>query len=97
MALHASLPPGPVAPRRRRPGARADALRHAHLNSIDLAKAIDFYTTRLSGEKAAFDGKDAVWTQKSWLLFTKVKQAPPHVELFGAGTRVRPPRCRSTT
>jgi hypothetical protein len=70
---------------------------HAHLNSTDPAAAIEFYTTHLSGEKATFDGKDAVWTQKSWLLFTKVKQAPPHVELFGAGTRVRPPRCRSTT
>jgi catechol 2,3-dioxygenase-like lactoylglutathione lyase family enzyme len=50
---------------------------HAHLNSTDPAAAIDFYTTHLSGEKATFDGKDAVWTQKSWLLVTKVKQAPP--------------------
>jgi len=50
---------------------------HAHLNSTDPAAAIDFYTTHLSGEKATFDGRDAVWTQKSWLLFTKVKQAPP--------------------
>ena len=50
---------------------------HAHLNSLDPAAAIEFYTTHLSGEKARFDGKDAVWTQKSWLLFTKVKQAPP--------------------
>ena len=49
---------------------------HAHLNSTDPAAAIDFYTTHLSGEKATFDGRDAVWTQK-WLLFTKVKQAPP--------------------
>jgi catechol 2,3-dioxygenase-like lactoylglutathione lyase family enzyme len=50
---------------------------HAHLNSVDPAAAIDFYTTHLSGEKATFDGKPAVWTQKSWLLFTKVKQPPP--------------------
>src|SRR6186713_2751575 len=50
---------------------------HAHLNSTDPAAAIEFYTTHLSGEKAAFDGKAAVWTQKSWLLFTKVKQPPP--------------------
>ena len=28
--------------------------------------------------EGAFDGKDAVWTQKSWLLFTKVKHPPPH-------------------
>src|SRR6185436_13264849 len=64
-------------------GAAAPALaqthfHHAHLNSTDPAAAIDFYTTHLSGEKATFDGRDAVWTQKSWLLFTKVKQAPPH-------------------
>ena len=63
-------------------GAAAPALaqthfHHAHLNSVDPAAAIEFYTTHLSGEKAPFDGRDAVWTQKSWLLFTKVKQAPP--------------------
>jgi catechol 2,3-dioxygenase-like lactoylglutathione lyase family enzyme len=50
---------------------------HAHLNSIDPGAAIDFYTTHLSGEKATFDGKAAVWTQTSWLLFTRVKQPPP--------------------
>jgi catechol 2,3-dioxygenase-like lactoylglutathione lyase family enzyme len=50
---------------------------HVHLNSTDPAAAIDFYTTHLSGEKATFDGKDAVWTQRSWLLFTKVRRAPP--------------------
>jgi catechol 2,3-dioxygenase-like lactoylglutathione lyase family enzyme len=50
---------------------------HAHLNSVDPAAAIEFYTTHLSGERASFDDRDAVWTQKSWLLFTKVKQAPP--------------------
>ena len=49
---------------------------HAHLNSTDPAAAIEFYTTHLSGEKAKFDGKDAVWTQKSWLLFAKVKLTP---------------------
>ncbi len=46
---------------------------HAHLNSTDPEAAIDFYTTHLSGEKAAFGGTEAVWTQKSWLLFNKVK------------------------
>ena len=50
---------------------------HAHLNSVDPAAAIDFYTTHLSGEKATFHGKPAVWTQQSWLLFTKVRQAAP--------------------
>ena len=51
---------------------------HVHLNSTDPRAAIEFYTTHLSGEKATFDGADAVWTQKSWLLFNKVKQPPPH-------------------
>lgn len=51
---------------------------HAYLNSTDPAAAIEFYTTHLSGEKATFGGADAVWTQKSWLLFNKVKQPPPY-------------------
>jgi catechol 2,3-dioxygenase-like lactoylglutathione lyase family enzyme len=50
---------------------------HAHLNSTDPKAAIEFYTTHLSGEKATFGGAEAVRTQKSWLLFTKVKKAPP--------------------
>jgi len=50
---------------------------HVHLNSTDPKAAIEFYTSHLSGEKATFDGADAVWTQKSWLLFNKVKQPPP--------------------
>src|SRR5262245_49734995 len=51
---------------------------HVHLNSPDPRAAIEFYTTHLSGEKATFDGADAVWTQRSWLLFNKVKQPAPH-------------------
>jgi len=51
---------------------------HVHLNSTDPKAAIEFYTTHLSGEKATFDGADAVWTQKSWLLFNKVKEPPPY-------------------
>ena len=50
---------------------------HVHVNSIDPAAAIDFYTTHLAAEKATFDGHDAVWTQASWLLFTRVTQPPP--------------------
>jgi catechol 2,3-dioxygenase-like lactoylglutathione lyase family enzyme len=51
---------------------------HLHFNSIDPAAAIEFYTTRFNGEKATFAGEDAVWTGKSWLLFNKVSQPPPH-------------------
>ena len=51
---------------------------HLHLNSTDPADAIEFYTSRFNAEKGRFAGKhDAVWTQKSWLLFDKVQSPPP--------------------
>ena len=54
---------------------------HVHLNAIDPAAAIDFYTSKFDAEKARFAGmQDAVWTQKSWLLFNKVA-APPKSEV----------------
>lgn len=51
---------------------------HVHLNSTDPAAAVRFYTSKFDCEPAAFGGRPAVWAQKSWLLFDKVKQAPPH-------------------
>lgn len=50
---------------------------HIHLNSTDPAAAIDFYTRKFDCEKRSYDGADAIWAQKSWMLFTKVKNAPP--------------------
>jgi catechol 2,3-dioxygenase-like lactoylglutathione lyase family enzyme len=50
---------------------------HAHLNSADPAAAMDFYTTHLNSEKGTFAGAPALWTQKSWVLFNKTRQAPP--------------------
>lgn len=51
---------------------------HLHLNSTDPKAAIEFYTTKFDAEKASFKGlTDAVWAQKSWLLFQKVASAPP--------------------
>ena len=51
---------------------------HIHLNATDPAAAIDFYTTRFDCEKAKFAGRtDAVWAQKSWIMFTKSPGAPP--------------------
>jgi catechol 2,3-dioxygenase-like lactoylglutathione lyase family enzyme len=51
---------------------------HLHLNVTDPAAAINFYTSKFDCEKARFAGlSDAVWAQKSWLLFNKVKEAPP--------------------
>lgn len=50
---------------------------HLHLNTTDPKAAIDFYTSKFDCEKAKFAGvEDAVWAQKSWLLFNKVKLAP---------------------
>jgi catechol 2,3-dioxygenase-like lactoylglutathione lyase family enzyme len=51
---------------------------HLHLNTPDPKAAIDFYTAKFDCEKARFAGvMDAVWAQKSWLLFTKVGSPPP--------------------
>jgi catechol 2,3-dioxygenase-like lactoylglutathione lyase family enzyme len=51
---------------------------HLHLNTTDPPAAIEFYTSRFDCERARFDGRlDAVWAQKSWLLFNKVKSPPP--------------------
>lgn len=51
---------------------------HLHLNTTDPAAAINFYTSKFDCEKARFAGlMDAVWAQKSWLLFTRVSAAPP--------------------
>ena len=52
---------------------------HVHLNVTDPKAAIDFYTSKFDCEKGRFAGLvDAVWAQKSWLLFTKVNTPPPH-------------------
>jgi len=54
---------------------------HVHLNATDPAGAIAFYTAKFDCEKARFNGMmDAVWAQKSWLLFTKVS-TPPKAEI----------------
>ena len=50
---------------------------HLHLNTTDPAAAINFYTSKFDCEKARFAGLlDAVWAQKSWILFNKVSAAP---------------------
>ncbi|MBO0858149.1 MAG: VOC family protein [Chloracidobacterium sp.] len=50
---------------------------HLHLNTTDPKGAIDFYTSKFDCEKAKFAGAfDAVWAQKSWLMFNKVEKAP---------------------
>jgi catechol 2,3-dioxygenase-like lactoylglutathione lyase family enzyme len=56
---------------------------HVHLNVTDPAAAISFYTSKFDCEKASFSGTGAVWTQKSWLLFTKPAM-PPNAEVTSA-------------
>jgi catechol 2,3-dioxygenase-like lactoylglutathione lyase family enzyme/predicted enzyme related to lactoylglutathione lyase len=50
---------------------------HIHLNSTGPAAAIAFYTRTFDCEKARYAGADAVWAQRSWILFNQVKSAPP--------------------
>jgi catechol 2,3-dioxygenase-like lactoylglutathione lyase family enzyme len=50
---------------------------HLHLNTTDPAAAIKFYTSKFDCEQRQFLDQDAVWAQQSWLLFNKVKTAPP--------------------
>jgi catechol 2,3-dioxygenase-like lactoylglutathione lyase family enzyme len=51
---------------------------HLHLNTLDPTQAINFYTSKFDCEAARFLDQKAVWAQKSWLLFNKVKTAPPY-------------------
>lgn len=51
---------------------------HLHLNATDPQADIDFYTKHFNCERAKFAGvMDAVWAQKSWILFNKVNTPPP--------------------
>ncbi len=46
---------------------------HFHVNSVDPKASIAYYTKFFDAKPAKFaGGQDAVWSQKSWLLFTKV-------------------------
>ena len=50
---------------------------HLHLNTTDPVAAIKFYTGKFDCEQRRFLDQDAVWAQQSWILFNKVKTAPP--------------------
>src|SRR5215470_15755749 len=66
------------------PAAPLAHFHHVHLNATDPAAAIAFYTAKFDCEKAHFAGKsDAVWAQKSWLLFDKVGK-PPQADITSA-------------
>ena len=49
---------------------------HLHLNATDPSAAVNFYTGKFDCEKSRLNNADAVWAQKSWLLFNKVGRPP---------------------
>src|SRR3954454_20664130 len=52
---------------------------HVALNVTDPKASIEFLTKRFDCEPAKLGGKeDAVWAQKSWILFNQVKEQPPY-------------------
>src|SRR5262245_40080551 len=81
LILCTSCPGSPTNPASRPSDTAAVApahFHHLHLNTTDPAAAINFYTGNFECEKRRFAGlMDAVWAQKSWLLFSKVNAAPP--------------------
>jgi catechol 2,3-dioxygenase-like lactoylglutathione lyase family enzyme len=53
------------------------AFHHVHLNSVDPAKAVEFYTRTFDvTRKTSLAGWDGVQSENIYLLFDKVKQAP---------------------
>ncbi len=65
----ASLPQAP---------ASAVGFHHVHLNSIEPAKAIDFYTRTFEvTRQTSIAGYDAVQSENIFLLFNRTKMAPP--------------------
>lgn len=53
------------------------AFHHVHLNSLDPAKAIDFYTRTFDvTKKASLAGFDGVQSENMYLLFNKVNEPP---------------------
>lgn len=58
--------------------AATTSFHHVHLNSLDPARAIDFYTGTFDVTKqATLAGFAGVQSEKMYLLFDKVKSAPP--------------------
>ncbi len=50
---------------------------HVHLNSLDPAKAIDFYTRTFDvTKKTAVAGMDAIQSENMWVLFNQVTKPP---------------------
>ena len=66
-------PAAPAAP----PAQSPFRFHHVHLNTVNAAKAVDFYATHFNAQRGQFGGKiPAVVAQGKWLLFNEVKDAP---------------------
>jgi catechol 2,3-dioxygenase-like lactoylglutathione lyase family enzyme len=47
---------------------------HVELNVRDPKKSVEFYTTHFDAKPGHWNGQDAVWVQKSWILLNKAKK-----------------------
>ena len=53
---------------------------HVHINAVDPAKSIQYYTTMFSAVKTKYRGlSDAVLVDRSFILFNKVAQPAPWI------------------
>ena len=57
-------------------GSSLPRFHHVHLNAVNPAASIQFYSTHFKSEKATFAGMDAIRTPNGWLLFNKTADAP---------------------
>jgi len=64
-----------------RPIIKGAHFHHVHLNVTDRKAAIAYYVKHFDAKADVFAGtEDAVWTQRSWLLFNEVAEKPPSSE-----------------
>lgn len=64
-----------------RPIIKGAHFHHVHLNVTDRKAAIAFYEKHFDAKAEVFAGtEDAVWVQRSWLLFNEVSERPPSSE-----------------
>lgn len=59
-----------------RPIVKGARLHHVHLNVTDRREAIAYYLRHVDARAETFAGEDAVWVQRSWILFNEVKERP---------------------
>ena len=59
-----------------RPIIKGARLHHVHLNVTDRKEAIAYYLKHVDAKAETFAGEDAVWVQRSWILFNEVKEKP---------------------